>query len=384
MIPSRILPLIVVSQFAGTSLWFAGNAVISDLQQSINLPAESLGWITNAVQFGFIAGTLIFAFFSFADRFSPIKIFLLCSVIGSIFNLGIIISENLYSLLSFRFLTGFFLAGIYPVGMKIAADWYRENLGKALGWLVGALVLGTAFPHLIKGLNFSPDWRIVIILVSGIAILGGLAMYVFVKNGPHTGKTASFNINAVGKAFQSKDFRSAAFGYFGHMWELYAFWAFTPLIIQYYKQHNSMDISTPLLSFLTIGIGGVGCILGGLISLKKGSARVAFVMLLTSGFCCLLSVFLINFPLPVFLLFLMVWGASVVGDSPQFSALTARTAPPKFVGTGLTIVNSIGFAITTVSIWLINTISGVIDFNYLFILLLPGPIFGLWSIRKLL
>jgi MFS family permease len=383
LIPRRILPAIVVSQFAGTSLWFAGNAVISDLQTSLNLQAESVGWITNAVQLGFIAGTLIFAFFSFADRFSPVRIFLLCSIIGGIFNLGILISENLFSLLAFRFLTGFFLAGIYPVGMKIAASWYKESLGKALGWLVGALVIGTSFPHLVKGLHFSPDWQWVIILVSIVAISGGLVIYFLVPDGPLTARTASFRFNVLAKAFQSRDFRSAAFGYFGHMWELYTFWAFTPLLIQYYAQQHPLPVSTPVLSFITIGIGGVGCILGGLISIKKGSARVAFAMLLTSGLCCLFSVFIIEFPTPLFFFFLLIWGFSVVGDSPQFSTLSAMTAPPEYVGTGLTIVNSIGFAITIISISLVNSGSGFIDFKYLFLLLLPGPIFGLWSIRKL-
>lgn len=384
MVPKRILPVIVVSQFAGTSLWFAGNAVVSDLQKSLSLPLEAIGWITNAVQLGFIVGTLIFAILSFADRFSPVRIFMLCSFIAALFNLGILISGNLYSLLTFRFFTGFFLAGIYPVGMKIAASWYKEGLGKALGWLVGALVLGTAFPHLLKGLQFSPNWYTGVILVSLVAVGGGLLMLLLVPDGPHTGKPASFKINVALKAFTNTSFRSAAFGYFGHMWELYAFWAFIPVIVNKYASLQNFALSTSLISFITIAVGTAGCVIGGLISLKKGSAKVAFYMLFVSGLCCLFSFFIYELNPYLFLIYLFVWGFSVVGDSAQFSTLTARYAPPAYVGTGLTIVNSLGFAITIVSISLINSWIDTIDFRYLLVLLLPGPIFGLLSIRKLL
>lgn len=376
----RILPLIVISQFAGTSLWFAGNAILSDLQKSLNLPGDTLGWITNAVQFGFIIGTLVFAYFSFADRYSPTKIFLLCSFLGAVFNLGMIISSNLFQLLSFRFLTGFFLAGIYPVGMKIAASWYKEGLGKALGWLVGALVFGTAFPHWIKGSNFSPDWQTVVISVSIISALGGLLVYFFVPDGPYTGKATSFQPSALKEVFKSKYFRSAAFGYFGHMWELYTFWAFVPIIILKYGETNGSHFQSSLLSFSVIGIGGIGCILGGLLSLRKGNAPVAFLMLTVSGICCLLSVFILQMPAWVFILFLLIWGFAVVGDSPQFSTLTAKTAPNEYVGTGLTIVNSIGFTITIVSISILNSINTFLAFPYWFWVLLPGPVFGLFSL----
>lgn len=154
--PSWILPVIIFSQFAGTSLWFASNAVLSDLQGQWGLASDVLGYMTSAVQFGFIMGTLGFAFFAIADRFSPRSVFLICSLLGALFNLGIyLVAQGFWSLLAFRFLTGFFLAGIYPVGMKIAAGWYQQDLGKAIGFLVGALVLGTAFPHLLKGLDHS-------------------------------------------------------------------------------------------------------------------------------------------------------------------------------------------------------------------------------------
>jgi len=379
-----ILPIIVVSQFAGTSLWFAGNAILDDLHKSLGLPANSLGWITSAVQLGFILGTLIFAYFSFADRFSPSKIFLLCSFLGALFNLGVIMSQGLISLLVFRFSTGFFLAGIYPVGMKIAASWFKEGLGKALGWLVGALVLGTAFPHWIKSSGFSTNWETVIISVSVIAMIGGILIFLFVPDGPYSGKAAKFEPYALREIFKSKDFRSAAFGYFGHMWELYAFWAFVPVIISHYSATQDFSGNLSLLAFLTIAAGGIGCVLGGLISIKKGSAQVAFGMLIVSGMCCITSFFIMEMSSTILTVFLLIWGFAVVGDSPQFSALTAKTAPNQYVGTGLTIVNSIGFAITILSISLLNSYIDTLNFRYLFWILIPGPVFGLISMYSLL
>ena len=230
-IPNYILPIIVFAQFAGTSLWFAGNAVVADLQQMLQLETDVTGDITAAVQFGFIVGTLVFAFLSIADRFPPNKVFLLSAILGAAFNLAVpFLATDLISLLSFRFATGFFLAGIYPVGMKIAADWYNKGLGKALGYLVGALVLGTAFPHLLKAIGQSLAWKTIIFGTSGLAVFGALLLFLFVPNGPYRKAGAKFEWNVIPKIFGFSQFRAAAFGYFGHMWELYTFWAFTPLI----------------------------------------------------------------------------------------------------------------------------------------------------------
>ena len=221
--PRRILPAIIISQFAGTSLWFAGNAVLPDLQRLWGLSPRALGYMTSSVQLGFIAGTLVFAVLAISDVFSPRKIFLICSLIGAFCNAGVyLFADGLSSLMVFRFLTGFFLAGIYPVGMKIAAGWYQQDLGRALGYLVAALVLGTAFPHLLKAMSQSLPWSSVILTVSAIAAFGGLLMVVLVPDGPYLAKGSKFDPGALKKIFQSKNFRSSAFGYFGHMWELYA------------------------------------------------------------------------------------------------------------------------------------------------------------------
>jgi len=383
--PRRILPAIVFSQFTGTSLWFAGNAVLPDLQRLWGLTPDALGYMTSSVQLGFIAGTLLFAFLAIADVFSPRKIFLICSLTGAFFNAGVyLFADGLASLMVLRFLTGFFLAGIYPVGMKIAAGWYRQDLGRALGFLVGALVLGTAFPHLLKAIGQSLPWSSVILSVSAIAAFGGLLMYVLVPDGPYLAKSAKFDPSALKVIFQSKNFRSSAFGYFGHMWELYAFWAFVPVMLATYMgSGTAVSLNIPLWAFLIIGVGSIGCAVGGLLSRKFGSARVATAQLTISGVCCIVSPFLFSAPAPVFLLFLLTWGITVAGDSPQFSALNALNAPKALVGSALTIVNCIGFSITIVSIQFLIYASFFIDTRWLFVLLTIGPVTGLYAMRPL-
>lgn len=384
--PNRILPIIVFSQFAGTSLWFAGNAVLSDLRIHFSLGADSLGYITSAVQFGFIIGTLCFSIFTISDRFSPKVIFFTCSALGGISNLSILILANgLSSLLILRFLTGFLLAGIYPVGMKISADWFQKDLGRTIGYLVGALVVGTAFPHLLKSIGQILTWKQVIISVSATSVLGGMLILFFVPDGPYLTKGTGFKLSSTINVFKLKNFRAAAFGYFGHMWELYAFWTFIPFILTAYILKNSIqgfDIS--FWSFIIIASGSLGCIIGGIISRKKGSAKVAFFQLSVSGLCCLLSPIFFLTPLPVFLIFLIIWGISVVGDSPQFSALIAKTAPKELIGTALTIVTSIGFFITIFSIELTSRLSQFINPEFVFLILLIGPLLGLRSIKGLL
>lgn len=384
--PTRILLVIVFSQFAGTSMWFASNAVLADLQQHWGLAADALGFMTSAVQLGFITGTLTFAFFAIADQLSSRVVFLACSLFGAMANLGVyLLAEGMWSLLFFRFVTGFFLAGIYPLGMKIAAGWYQKELGKAIGFLTAALVLGTALPHLLKALGQELPWQTVTIAVSAIAAVGGLSMYMLVPDGPYTIKGTRFDPWALAVIFRSRRFRASAFGYFGHMWELYAFWAFVPVMLAAYatmRSAVSLDIS--FWSFCVIAIGSIGCAGGGLLSLKHGSARVAFAQLTSSGLCCLLSPLVFYAPVPIYLAFLLFWGIVVVGDSPQFSALNAANAPAHLVGSALTIANCIGFAITIFSIQLLNYLVTLIDASYLFLVLALGPLYGLISMMPLM
>jgi MFS family permease len=381
----RILPIIVIAQFCCTSLWFAGNAVMDDLSTAFALEDNALGHLTSAVQFGFIAGTLVFAILSIADRFSPSRVFLISALIGAVFNLVTILESNsLITLLSFRFMTGFFLAGIYPVGMKIAADYFDKGLGKSLGYLVGALVLGTALPHLLKGVSSGLPWKIVLIATSSIAVLGGVLIYLFVPDGPYRRAGQQFDFKALFSGFKDRNFRSAAFGYFGHMWELYAFWAFVPVILAYYTSlHPEVHFNIPVLSFVVIGLGGLACVIGGYLSLKFGTKKIAVIFLLLSGICCLVSplAFQLNSSW-LFSCFLSFWGLVVIADSPLFSTLVAQNAAAESKGTALTIVNCIGFSITIVSIQLINLLREYIAEEYLYAILILGPTLGLLAILR--
>ena len=387
-INKKVLPVIVLSQFAGTSLWFVGNAVLPDLKESLHLSQYAVSLVTAAVMLGFIAGTLVFAFFSLADRFSPVKLFFISSLLGALTNSAVVwfVTDG-NTLFLFRFLTGFFLAGIYPVGMKIAADWYEKGLGKALGFLLGALVLGTAFPHLLKNRDFELPWRSVLYITSIVAVVGGILMLLFVGDGPYRKKSGSFRWNAFEKIFSSKKWRQSAFGYFGHMWEVYSFWGFLPLMIELYAKKNDLHLNIPFLSFIAIAIGVIGSVAGGYISEKFGSAKVAIWSLLISGICCFISPLSYSMPFFLFLFLLLVWGLTVVPDSPQFSTLVAQYAPEELRGTALTIYNSIGFAITTISLYVIDRVfhsTGSLGGENTFALLGVGAVFGLPSAIRLI
>lgn len=384
MIQSKyVLSIIVISQFCCTSLWFAGNGVMDDLLLNFNLENSSLSHLTSIVQFGFIIGTLIFSIFTISDRFSPSKVFFTSALLGALFNLGVIWDGNtITSLLLFRFLTGFFLAGIYPVGMKIAADYFEKGLGKSLGFLVGALVLGTAFPHLLNGVIDSFPWKSVLITTSSLAILGGTLILTLIPNGPFRKPAVHLDFLSFFRVFQNKDFRSAAFGYFGHMWELYAFWTFVPIMLKtYIELHPETSFNISVLSFSIIGIGGLACVLGAYVSEKLGTKKTAFIALSLSCTCCVLSplFFTINSSI-IFVVFLLVWGMVVIADSPLFSTLVARNAISEIKGTALTIVNCIGFSITIISIQLISGLVGMINPEYIYLILALGPIFGLLSL----
>jgi MFS family permease len=384
-IPTHVLPIIIFAQFCGTSLWFATNAVTAELTQAFDLAAGAESDLTAAVQLGFIAGTLVLAFLNLADRFSPARVFLAATLLGVGFNTSIIFfADSAGDLLALRFLTGCCLAGIYPVGMKIAADWFPGQLGQVLGILVGALVMGTALPHGIRYLGADWNWTSVIASVSGLALVGGLALFWGVGDGPYRKPATAFRPDALLQVFRVRDFRAAAFGYFGHMWELYALWTFLPILLLHYQSlHPDTDPSVSLWSFLVIAAGGVGCAAGGYASRRFGSAPVAFTALILSGLACLGSYWLYALPFPVLAGILLLWGVAVAADSPQLSALNARTAPPEWIGSALTITTSIGFAITIFSIQLLKYLSLLGWTEYALLFLAPGPVLGLVTMRRL-
>lgn len=380
----RILPVIVLSQFFCTSLWFAGNAVMGDIIKSFGLDNRFLANLTSSVQLGFICGTLVFAILAVADRFSPSRVFFSCAMIAALLNLGICINDlSVTALLGFRFFTGFFLAGIYPVGMKIASDYYQKGLGRSLGFLVGALVLGTSFPHLLKSFAASLPWKYVIVSISALATLGGLAMLVLVPDGPFRKPGQRLALTAFAKGFRNRHFRSAAFGYFGHMWELYTFWAFVPVMLNTYQHYFHTELNIPFLSFLIIASGSIACVLGGLLAQVYGAKKIATIALGLSGSCCLLSpVLLFTGSVPVLMGFLFSWGLVVVADSPLFSTLVAQNVAEESRGTSLTIVNCIGFSITIISIQCLKLLSENINTKYIYLMLAAGPVLGLVALLK--
>lgn len=381
---SSILTIIIISQFLCTSVWFASNAVVENMSLFFGLNLNALGHLTSAIQLGFIIGTLIFAVFTISDRFSPSKVFFISAVLVALFNFGILWNNhNLTSLIVLRFFTGFFLAGIYPVGMKIAADYFEKGLGKSLGFLVGALVIGTAFPHLLNGISYSFSWKFIFIMTSLLSIVGGLMMLLLIPDGPFRKPSQRFDLTAFFKVFKNPSFRSSAFGYFGHMWELYAFWAFVPVILKTYLHlHPNINFSIALVSFFVIGSGGLSCVIGGYLSQIYGTKKIAFIALLLSCCCCLFSPILFSIDSPfVFISFLIFWGMVVIADSPLFSTLVAQNASLEVRGTALTIVNCIGFAITIISIQLISNLTYVTNSSSVYTILALGPVLGLLALK---
>ena len=334
------------------------------------------------VQAGFIAGTLVFALLAIADRFAPRQVFLVCALSGASCTVGAwAMVSDFSALLAWRFATGFFLAGIYPVGMKIAAQWYTRGLGPALGLLIGALVLGSASAHALRAIGDTLPWPTLMLGVAALAAVGGVSLYTLLPDPPGAvARVTTLQWRALATIVTDARVRSSVFGYFGHMWELYTLWVLAPLILATRLEGSALSWT----AFLVLGAGMLGCVGGGWLAPRFGSARVAGVQLAVSGLCCLLAPWLIGAPDALFYGWLLVWGITVSGDSPQFSTLTARNAPPQAVGSVLTLTNSIGFAISIASILLFVELTRVVPLGWLLTGLSLGPALGLWALRPLL
>ncbi|HEX7747370.1 MAG TPA: MFS transporter [Bordetella sp.] len=377
--------VIAVAQLLGTSLWFSANSAAQDLAHAWNIGESDIGWLTSAVQAGFITGTLFMALAAMADRFRASRIFALSAIAGAFFNACFAwFSHGLPDALLYRFLVGFSLAGIYPLGMKLIVSWEPRRTGMALAQLVAMLTLGTALPHLLRALGAGLPWQTVILASSVLALIGGGLIYAL-GEGPHLPSVrsrgdagAARGRAAVLSAFNARPFRAAAWGYFGHMWELYAFWTIVPILVSRTAlAHLAPGWGVSGVSFAIIGAGALGCIAGGMLTRRFDCAPVALGALAISGTCGL--IFVLSWPVlpPLSLAALMaIWGASVVADSPQFSALSARSCPADMVGSALAIQTSIGFAITVVSISLSTELLVRMGLNAVW-LLIPGPIVGL-------
>lgn len=381
--PTYFLIVVVFAQFAATTLWLSGNAVSTQIETELGIKLG--GWLTSAVQMGFILGTLFNAIFAVPERVLSSRLFLFSTVFGAFANITIAVFPlNVTLVLISRLFTGLFLAGIYPIGMKIASDWYGKDLGRAMGYLVGALVLGKSFPYFLKGISFELPWKEFLFLISLVSLCGGLLLWLLLPDKPLPLQRNQFSIKALTVIFKIPQLRAAAFGYFGHMWELYAFWAFLPTIWKVYLHfHPEYSFNISIATFIIIVVGFLGCWLGGLLAIKIGSGKVALFQLFTSLLCCFFLPFLLDFQLPVFSILMLIWGISVVGDSPQFSTLVSRFALPERRGSIITLVTSIGFAITIVSIQIIDFLLKYFsDDLRIFWILCLGPLVGVWVSGK--
>ncbi|QJQ95367.1 MULTISPECIES: nitrate/nitrite transporter [Halomonadaceae] len=381
--------IIAVAELFGTALWFTPNAVIADLQALWSLSTAELGWLTGAVQGGFLLGTLAIGLSGLADRLDASRLFAACCLLGALSNALLPWAGGLWGAVSLRIVTGICLAGIYPVGMKLMVGWTPGRSGLGLAWLVGMLVLGTALPHGLRALGEAGvglSWRggiwgtTMLAIIAGAMVwrLGEAAEVRHAKSRLEAGSALAPRLAGV-QAFRIAGFRRAASAYFGHMWELYTLWVLLPLMVMTALPDMTLG-QLALISFLLIAIGGPACWLGGLLSRSLGSRRVAQAGLAGSAACCALYPLLPALPVTALLAFLALWSALAVIDSPQFSALSAVACPAHSVGSALTLQNAIGFGVSMLSLILLIPLWNALG-PALAWLLLPGPLFGLYSLH---
>lgn len=384
-IKPRSLALLCLSQVAVLSLWFSASAVAPGLKAEFNLSGDDIALLSSAVQAGFVIGCLISAGLGLADRTDPRLLYAICALVGAGANYAFIHAEPGSTLsVGLRLLTGAVIAGVYPVGMKIAMSWANKDAGMLVGMLVGSLMIGSAFPHLIAFWG-DVDWRAVLVATSWISGIGGLSV-ILVAIGPNFAKSPKFQLGLAFEAFTNKPIRLANFGYFGHMWEVYAMWAWIALYLA--ASFEASGIENPqswasLMAFFTIAAGAPGSIFGGMIADRVGRTAMTSVVLAISGFCSVIIGPLFGGPILLVCLVAILWGASVSPDSAQFSTAVGELSKPENRGTMLTMQTAVGFSLALISVQVMPHWIALVGWHWAFTPLVAGPVFGIISMLRL-
>jgi MFS family permease len=380
-----MLALLATAEFLGMTLWFSATAASAPISSEFRLSTAQAAWLTMAVQGGFVAGTLISALLNLPDILATRRLFALGCVVGAVATAALTRSHAPLEAIALRLATGAALAWVYPTGMKIAAGWFRRQRGTGLGVLVASLTVGQAFPHLLAWIAPSSSWRARLLISASLAAVGAIVVLAAVRDGPYSTPSGRFDPRAAGRLFTTQRTRLAAFGYFGHMWELYAMWSWIGVFAAaslVAGGHASASRAGSLAAFIGIAAGAIGCLAAGLTADRIGRARVAGWALRTSGSCAVLSGFVFGGPPALLYALITIWGLVVVADSAQFSALIADYSGD-YVGTALTVETCLGYLLTIVSIRLMPAIASAGGWQWAFVALVPGPILGAIAMARL-
>ena len=380
--------MLAIAELLAMAPWFSASAIAPTLARVWQLSPVTTAWLTISVQLGFVAGALVSAILTLADRLSARRLVAGSAALAAIATLGVALSSGITMGLACRLLTGAALAGVYPPGMKIAAGWFKEGRGLAIGILVGALTLGSASPHLVRWAVSPAAWRVVLIVAALSALAGGLLVLLVPNDGPFAAPSPPFDLAAASRILRDRGVLLANLGYLGHMWELYAMWTWMAVFIaasEHARRAAAADVTglAALVTFAVVGSGAIGCWLGGKYADRWGRTLVTGTAMVVSGSCASLVGLFFGAPLVALAPLLLVWGISVVADSAQFSAAVSELAPSDYVGTALTLQTSLGFLLTCATIYLLPTVAAAIGWRWSMSVLAIGPVFGVWAMLAL-